>query len=329
MRIVLAGGTGLLARPLIEALSHTGHEVVALTRQAALAAMRPRQAGAGSVRHVLWRPDGSARPVSADGGDAWLRAIDGASAVVNLAGENLGEGRWTAKRKRALRDSRVLPTRSLVAAVRAAAARPGMFIQQSAVGYYGTPDGQARDESFPPGDDFLARLCVDWEAEAHPVSALDCRLVILRTGVVLAREGGAVARLATTFRLFAGGPFGSGRQMMSWIHRDDWVAIVQWALATPSVTGALNACSPQPVTNAEFSKALARALWRPSWLRVPRFALKLAAGEVADVVLLKGQRVVPARALALGFVFQHPEIGEAMKDALRRTGGQTRIRSGV
>jgi uncharacterized protein (TIGR01777 family) len=248
-----------------------------------------------------------------------LREVDGVHAVINLSGENLAEGRWTSERKEELRSSRVLSTRSLVAAIREARQRPAVLIQASGVGFYGTGDGtQEIDESFPPGDDFLATLCVAWEAEAHPVSALGCRLVILRNGVVLARDGGVAKKLALPFKLFAGGPVASGRQYMSWIHREDWIELVVWALGNHQVANVINATSPSPVTNAEFMKAFGRSIGRPSWLRVPAFVLRVVFGEMAGPALIEGQRAVPARARQLGFVFKHPAIDDALTDALNQ-----------
>lgn len=303
MRVVIAGGSGLLGRALTEALVASGHLVVVLTRSAKTGPV------AGNVQYVQWTPDGEAGP--------WASALDGAAAVINLAGAGLADARWTDERKEELRDSRVLPTRSLVAAVRRATERPAVFLQASGVGFYGaTTADREFDESFPPGDDFLGQLCVAWEAEAHPVTALGCRLVLCRNGVVLTPRGGILGRLRLPFLFFAGGPVASGAQYLSWIQIDDWVAFVLWALTTPAVSGAFNVCSPHPVKNAEFSQAYARALKRPSWLRVPGVALRAAYGEMAREMLIRGQRVVPRRALELGFRFGYPEIDAAMAAAV-------------
>jgi uncharacterized protein (TIGR01777 family) len=304
MKIVLAGGSGFLGRALSEHLVGRGHEVVVLTRSGHV----PPKTGA---RAVTWYPDGSTTP------RVWSAEIEGAGAIINLAGAGIAERRWSRRRKEVLRSSRVLATRSLVAAVRAASVKPSVFLQGSAVGFYGNTGDEALDESFPPGADFLGSLCVAWEAEAHPAAALGCRLVFLRTGIALAREGGALKKLIPPFRFFVGGPIASGRQYMSWIHRADWIAMVTWALETPAVSGAVNATAPTPVRNADFSRALGRALHRPSWLRVPAFALRLIVGEMADHGLVTGQRVVPKRALELGFQFQYPEIEAAMKAAVK------------
>jgi uncharacterized protein (TIGR01777 family) len=304
MKFVLAGGSGFLGRSLTTALIAAGQDVVVLTRRPPLAQLRQ-----GGPRFIEWDPDGEAGP--------WASEIDGAQGVVNLTGAGIADRRWTADRKDELRSSRVLSTRSLVSAVRAASRPPAVFLQGSAVGFYGA-DGADRelDESFPPGDDFLGQLCVAWEAEAHPAEALGCRVVILRSGVVLGRGGGLVKRLRLPFRLFAGGPISTGRQYISWVHCDDWLKLVQWALATPTLSGPINATAPTPVTNAELSQSLARALHRPSWLRVPALALKAIYGEMADSVLIGGQRVVPRRALALGFTFAYPRIDAAMDAAV-------------
>jgi uncharacterized protein len=306
MKIVIAGGSGFLGRTLASRLAGAGHEIVVLSRTAA-----PGQ----SPRQVAWRPDGTA----ATGGSEsnWHRELDGAGAVVNLAGAGIADRRWTAARKQELRQSRVLSTRSLVAAVRAATVKPQVFIQGSAVGFYGTDGDQVFDESFPPGQDLLGDVCVAWEAEAHPVRALGLRLVIVRTGIALDQDGGALPQMARPFRFFVGGPVASGRQYFSWIHRDDWVSFVIWALETTTASEVYNATAPTPVTNEEFSKALGRALGRPSWLRVPGFALRILFGEFANEGLIRGQRVIPKRAIDAGFQFAYPDLDGALAAILK------------
>ena len=298
MKIVLAGGTGFLGRPLSNALTSRGHQVVVLSREA-------RSSSTPGIRYVAWQADGST--------GSWAQEVNGADAIVNLAGASIGDKRWTQARKQELRESRVLATRSLVSAVREAASRPTVFVQGSAVGYYGTSETQTFDESFPPGQDFLGDLAMAWEAEAHPAATLGCRLVLVRTGIALEKDGGVLAEMQRPFTFFVGGPMASGRQYLSWIHRDDWIAMVIWALETPSVSGVINATAPDPVTNAVFSKALGRAMHRPSWIPVPAFALRIVVGkEFADAGLINGQRVLPVRPQALGFTFKYPTIESAL-----------------
>jgi len=300
MRVVIAGGSGFLGTRLTDALVARGDEVTILTRRTA------RHRAGGPVTETLWTADGEA--------DASLiQAVTGANAVVNLSGAGIADKRWTTHRKRILRDSRILPTRSLVRAVEASASPPRVFVQGSAVGYYGaTIDDRVMDETAPAGDDFLGRLCVEWEHEARSVTRTGCRLVFMRTGIVLAAEGGALPVIARPFRFFVGGRLGSGRQYFPWIHVGDWVALNLWAIDTASVTGPINATAPNPVTNAEFSRALARTLGRPSALPAPGFALRILVGEFADDGLLKGQRVVPARATQLGFRFVYTDVHGAL-----------------
>jgi uncharacterized protein (TIGR01777 family) len=243
--------------------------------------------------------------------DVWARAFEGAGAVVNLAGEPIADGRWTAARKRAILASRLEATSGVVAALRAAGAPGATLLSGSAIGYYGTPGDAPLDESSPAGTDFLATVCGEWEAEAREA---DARVVLLRTGLVLARGGGALQQLALPFHLFAGGPLGSGRQVMSWIHRDDWVAMVRWALADSGVQGPLNLTAPAPVTNREMATALGHALHRPSFMPAPAFALRLALGEMADAMVLNGQRVLPRVAQSRGFAFKYASLDRALAE---------------
>jgi uncharacterized protein len=291
-RIIVAGGTGLLGTALVAALRADGHSVVVLTRHPT----RDDQQG--------W----SAR----EDDDSWTSVLTGAQAIVNLAGASIAGGRWTAARKRAIRDSRTQATGALVHAIAAAQSPPPVFISSSAVGFYGARGDESITEASPPGADFLADVCRDWEAVANRASARS-RVVLLRSGVVLARSGGALPQLALPFKLFAGGPAGTGRQFVSWIHLHDWVAMVKWALATPAIVGPLNVTAPAPVTNEEFSRTLGRALGRPSWLKAPALALRLALGEMADALVLGGQRVLPEVARRHGFVFRHSTLEPALR----------------
>jgi uncharacterized protein (TIGR01777 family) len=298
MRIVIAGGSGFLGRPLAAALARDGHEIVVLTRGGGAAR------GHAQLRSVVWTPDGETGPWSAD--------IDGAGAVVNLAGESIAGRRWSDAQKQRILDSRLKATRSLVAAVRAAAAPPPVLVSGSAVGYYGPLGDEVATEDTPPGSDFLAHVCVQWEAEAMRAANTGTRVVCLRTGIVLEQDGGALPQMLPPFKFGAGGPVGSGRQYWPWIHRDDWIALVRWAIHTRDAAAALNATAPNPVTNAEFARALGRAMHRPAFVPAPAFALRLMLGEMADALLLSGQRAVPARAERLGFGFRYPRLDEAL-----------------
>jgi uncharacterized protein (TIGR01777 family) len=298
MKIVIAGGTGFLGRPLADTFTRDGHEVVVLSRRADASA-------SPAVRTVQWNPDGTA-------GD-WRAHVDGALAVVNLAGESIAGRRWTAAHKARVLESRVRATRSLAAAIAQAASPPQVFASGSAVGYYGALDHRVVAEDTPPGGDFLARVAVQWEAEATRAASSRTRVACLRTGLVLERDGGALPRMLPPFRFGAGGPVGSGRQYWPWIHRHDWIGLVRWILNTPQAEGGINLTAPNPVTNAEFARALGRALRRPAFMPAPAFALRLALGEMADALLLAGQRAVPAKAERLGYAFKYPMLDDALR----------------
>ena len=305
MKFVIAGGTGFLGNALAWAWAEEGHDVRVLTRSLPPGQSR-HEPGTGKpgISRVGWVPDGKAGPIAGD--------VDGAAAVVNLAGESIAGGRWSAARKQALVDSRIQPTRSLVAAVAGAQAPPPAFISASGAGYYGDRGDEALSEDAAPGRDFLAALCVQWEAEALKAVRPGVRVVLLRTGLVLERSGGALPQMARPFRFFAGGRIGSGRQYMPWIHRHDYVEMVRWIADTAAVRGPVNVSAPHPVTNAEFAHALGRALHRPALLPAPRFAIRIALGEMADA-LLASQRVLPGVALAHGYHFRYPEIDLALR----------------
>jgi uncharacterized protein len=293
VRIVVAGGSGFLGGALVRAWRSDGHEVKVLTR-------RPRNAD-----HVAWAPE--------SGGGAVAPALEQSDAVVNLAGEGIADRRWTPERKAAILNSRVASTRTLANAVRACAMPPRVFISASAVGFYGTHEGETLTEESAAGTDFLATVCRAWEHEAGAVAGI-ARVVLLRSGVVLAAGGGALPRMALPFRFFAGGRLGSGQQYMSWIHLEDWVEMARWALRT-DVSGPLNLTAPHPVTNAEFTRALGAAMHRPTLFPVPAIALQVMLGkEFADALLLGGQRVLPARAERLGFQFRFATIESALRD---------------
>jgi uncharacterized protein (TIGR01777 family) len=296
MRIVLAGGTGFLGEALQTHLRRLGHQVVVLSR-------RPRNRG---PEQVTWTPDSTTGP--------WAAALDGTHAVVNLAGEGLADARWTAARKAALRNSRVLSTRSLVGAIHHASAPP-VLLNASGIGYYGDRRAELVTEATRSGNDFLADLCVDWEREAEQASSIT-RVILLRNGVVLHPSGGALKKMLLPFRLGAGGRLGPGTQYLPWIHLSDWLELVTWLLNSPDARGPFNVTAPSPATNAEFTRALGRAVRRPAFIPVPVFGLRLLLGELADT-LLTGQRAVPTRATSMGFTFRFREIEPALRDLLQ------------
>ena len=305
MKVVIAGGSGFLGSPLAWAWAEEGHDVRVLTRSL-VPGQAQHESGTGKpgITRVGWVPDGTAGQLA--------REFDGAAVVINLAGESIAGKRWSAARKQALRDSRVLATRSMVAALGESHEPPPTFINGSAVGYYGNRGDEALTEESAPGEDFLSQLCVEWEAEAQKAARAGLRLVLLRTGLVLEKGGGVLAKMMRPFRLFAGGPVGGGRQYMPWVHRHDWVEMVRWIVDTPAVEGPVNVTAPHPVTNSEFAHALGRALHRPALVPAPRFALKIALGEVADAVVA-GQRAFPRRAQSAGYHFRYPEIDIAFR----------------
>jgi uncharacterized protein (TIGR01777 family) len=307
MRVFVAGGSGMIGSRLVRALHTRGDQVVLLTR-------RP-----DAVRQSL----GPACTVVA--GDPlqpgpWAEAVDDCDAAINLTGENLFNRRWNEAFKNLLRDSRVKSTRNVVEALArkpaTAAGAPKVLVNATATGYYGPHGDQELTEESPPGDDFLARLCVEWEATARKVEAHGVRASLVRIGVVLGKEAGPIPMLLTPFRLGVGGPVGSGNQWFSWVHHADIVGLLLLALDNPAAAGPLNGTAPQPVRNGDFTKAFGRALHRPAFLPVPSFALKLRLGEVADIVTT-GMRVLPAKALALGYKFKFPDIEGALADVLR------------
>lgn len=294
MRVVVAGGSGFLGQALQDHLRRSGHTTTVLTRT--------RRAS----NDVAWTPDGTA--------GTWAAALQGADAVVNLSGEGIAEARWSATRKATLRDSRLLSTRSIVTAIGDLPTPPAL-LNASGVGYYGDRGVELVTEETPPGHDFLASLCVEWEAAAEQAAAFT-RVVLLRNGLVMHPSGGALKKMLLPFRLGAGGPLGSGAQYLPWIHLDDWVEMVAWLIEQPTARGAFNVTAPSPATNADFTRALGQAVRRPAFIPVPAFALRVALGELADT-LLTGQRAVPARATAAGFAFRFAEIEPALRDLLR------------
>lgn len=300
MRVAVAGATGFIGRALVDRLRTEGHQVRALVRAP------ERHAGRFPAEIELAHFDGMEEPIRG--------ILDGCEAVVNLAGASIAK-RWTEAQKSRIRRSRIESTARLVRLSRDAKTVK-TFVSTSAVGFYGPRDDTPLGEDAPPGNDFLGELCKAWEAEALEAKAAGIRVVVLRLGQVLALDGGILGKMVPVFRLGLGGHFGSGRQYMSWISREDAIGLVLHALATPSLEGPVNATAPAPVTNTEFTRALGHALGRPAVLPVPGIALKLAMGEMAGV-LVTGQRVVPNRAKASGYSFVHPELEGALAAALR------------
>lgn len=303
MKVAITGGTGFVGSRLVERLQADGHEVVVLTRDAAKARRVFPTAAFPKVTLVPYTPQKSGE---------WQQAISGCDGVVNLAGAPISE-RWTAAHKRAMLESRQVGTAKLVEAIAQAEQTPKVLVSASAIGYYGTSQTATFDESNgPDNDDFLSQICQAWEAEAMKVKDIEgVRLVVPRIGIVLG-DGGALERMLTPFRLFAGGPIGSGQQWFSWIHRDDLVNVLMQALTDESMSGVYNATAPNPVRMNKVCEALGNALNRPSWLPVPDFVIEALLGDGA-VVVLEGQQVLPKHLQEEGFEYQYPTVDKAMK----------------
>jgi uncharacterized protein (TIGR01777 family) len=288
MKAVIAGGTGFLGSALAASFRADGHQVTIISRH----------------------PHGREQVAWTD-----RSALDGADVVVNLAGTSLDSGRWTEARKAAILHSRVEATEAIVTAI-TERPRPPILLNQSAVGVYGAHGSETLTEQSPPGSDFLASVCVAWEAAAMKAMSMT-RVVLLRTGLPLDPAGGALPRLTLPFRLFAGGPLGSGQQYWSWIHLQDWIRMVRWAIDASQINGPLNVTAPAPVTNLELARALGRALHRPAFVPAPAFAIRLVLGEMADAMVLSGQRVLPVKATRGGFQFQYPDLDSALRQIYR------------
>jgi hypothetical protein len=299
-RVTVTGATGLIGPQLVAALGDRGVQVTVLSRDPARAQER-----LGAVEAIAWDPLEQPAPA---------HALAGRDAIVHLAGAPVAQ-RWSASAKRAIRESRVLGTRNLIEGLRASEPRPAVLVSSSAIGYYGAHGEEPLDEEAPAGRDFLAEVCVEWEREAERAGELGMRVALVRTGVVLDAHGGALAKMLPPFRLGVGGPVAGGAQYVSWIHAEDLVEIMLAALADERWHGPFNGTAPQPVENREFSRVLGRVLHRPALLPVPGLALRALYGEMADIVTT-GARVVPARALVLGYEFRHPRLEEALRSAL-------------
>jgi uncharacterized protein len=299
VKIILAGATGFIGRGLVRHLAGRGDVVVVLSRSGAV---RPGTFPDG-VTVVQW--DGKRQ-------GSWSRELDGADAVVNLSGEAIGGRRWTPERKALLLRSRIDPTNALVLACGAASRKPSVFVNASAVGYYHPTGDTPVTESDPAGAGFLSDVSREWEGTAARVTEYGTRLVIPRIGIVLGAGGGALERMILPFRLFVGGPIGSGKQWFPWVHLDDVIGALVFAIDTPAVSGPVNVVAPEPVTMSVFARELGAALHRPSWIPVPSFVLRALLGELS-VLILGGRPVIPARLLEHGYRFTHPRLGPAFR----------------
>jgi uncharacterized protein len=301
MKVAVFGGTGFVGSCLIERLHSENNHVIVFTRNSQKA---NRQFS--GIEVVNYSPLESG---------IWQEKISGCDGVINLAGQPIADSKWTPDYKQKILQSRELGTRKIVEAIKKSSQKPKVLINTSAIGFYGTSETTIFDENSPSGNDFLAEVCRKWESEAQEVKSAGVRLVILRTGIVLGKEGGALAKMLTPFQLFAGGPLGTGNQWFSWIHRDDLVNLFIAALKQENMQGIFNATAPYPVKMSELCQTLGQVMNRPSWLPVPAFALQLLLGEGAQVVL-EGQQVLPKNTQAVGFQYQYPELKSALTQIL-------------
>ncbi|HEX8151156.1 MAG TPA: TIGR01777 family oxidoreductase [Pyrinomonadaceae bacterium] len=301
MKVIVTGSTGLVGRALVRSLLADGHEVTRLVRGDAQGFRAPGTAA------VHWDPGR---------GEIDARSLEGHDAAVHLAGENVGEGRWDEEKKRRILESRVKGTGLLAGALAGLGAKPGVLVSASATGFYGNRGAEVLREESASGEGFLSEVCREWEKATLPASQAGIRVVHLRIGVVLSGEGGALQKMLTPFKLGVGGKIGSGGQYMNWITLEDLIGVIRRATEDESWRGPINTVAPQQLTNEEFTKALGRALGRPTIFAVPAFAARLAFGETADALLLASTRVEPARLKEAGFEFKHPEIEGALRSVL-------------
>jgi uncharacterized protein (TIGR01777 family) len=303
MRVIITGATGFIGRALSKELAGSGYDVAALSRSLD----RGREVLGQDVTVVGW--DGQ----SAEG---WAQYAERARAIVNLAGENISAGRWTDARKREILQSRLNAGKAVTEAVTLARNKPAVVIQSSGIGYYGSAGDEVVDESSRPGGGFLSRVAEEWEVSTEGVEAMGTRQIVIRTGVVLGKDGGALPRLLTPFRLFVGGPLGSGKQWFPWIHLDDEIGAIRFLIERDDLRGAFNLVAPAPRTMRDFCRTLGRVMKKPSWFKVPALMLRLLFGEMAKEVLLSGQRAVPKRLLEAGFDFKFADVESALRDIL-------------
>lgn len=305
MKVAITGATGFVGSRLVQRLHGKGHKVVILARNTAFAQKVFPSEAFPNLEIVAYTPNASG---------SWQSVIASCDGVVNLAGEPIAEGRWTPERKQEILNSRKLGTQKLVEAIANANPKPTVLVNASAIGYYGTSETATFDETSVSGNDFLAQVCQAWETEARKVKDAGVRLVILRLGIVLG-NGGALGKMIPPFKLFAGGPIGSGRQWFSWIHVDDLVNLILQALTKPEIEGVYNATAPNPVRMADLSQTLGRVMNRPSWLPVPAFAIEALLGDGA-IVVLEGQQVLPKRTKETGFEYKYPNLQSALTQIL-------------
>jgi uncharacterized protein (TIGR01777 family) len=305
MKIAISGATGFVGSRLVERLHTEGHRILVLTRNPTFAQKVFPSPAFPNLEIIAYTPCVSG---------TWQDAISGCDGVVNLAGEPIAEGRWTPERKQEILNTRKLGTQKIVEAIAKANPRPIVLVNTSAIGYYGTSETASFNEDSASGNDFLAQVCQEWEQEATKAKDTNVRLVILRFGIVLG-NGGALGKMITPFKLFAGGPIGSGQQWFSWIHLDDIVGLIIQALTKPTMEGVYNATAPQPVRMNDLSTTMGNVMNRPSWLPVPGFAIEAILGDGAKVVL-EGQKVLPKRTLESGFEYQYPNLQSALTQIL-------------
>ncbi|MFH1336384.1 MAG: TIGR01777 family oxidoreductase [Candidatus Zixiibacteriota bacterium] len=301
MRVIITGATGFIGKALVAELTKGNYEIVALTRNP------KHKSTLNKISYIQW---------DAKNSNSWTDYVDGAYAIVNLAGENISAGRWTQKRKQAILQSRLNAGKAIVEAVKQVNRKPKVIVQASAIGYYGSRGDEALDESSSPGTGYLPEVAQKWELSTQEVESLGVRHVIIRTGIVLGKDGGALPRLIQPFRFFVGGPLGSGKQWFSWIHLKDEIRAIHFLMENENLNGAFNLTAPSPLAMKDFCKILGQVMHRPCWLKVPGFMLRLIMGEMAEALLLTGQRVQPKRLLEAGYQFLYPEAEPALQQIL-------------
>ncbi|MEW5798124.1 MAG: TIGR01777 family oxidoreductase [Bacteroidota bacterium] len=302
MKVVISGGTGFIGTYLLRSLVKEPHEIVLLTRLLS----RSEKTDAAVVRYVQWKPYLAGK---------WMDEINGADVVINLVGKNVVEQRWNEKAKQEIYDSRIIPTKLIVDAIGSARSKPSLLISASAVGYYGNRENEIITEESSGGNDFLAYVVREWEGAAYRAEQYGVRVATPRTGLVLAKNGGMIAKMLLPFRLFIGGPIGNGKQYLPWIHIDDVVRGMLFPIENKNFRGVYNLAAPNPVTMKEFAKAFGSVLHRPSWIPVPSFVLRTMFGDGGKVIL-SGQRALPNKLLSEGFIFSHTEVHDALKQIL-------------